>query len=88
MVSSFAGASIFRLSGDEFIIVSLESAYEEFMERVRKMEWMLDSRTPNGVSLGCTWEEHLTDFDRLMRHAEELMPVSYTHLTLPTKRIV
>ena len=25
---SFAGASIFRLSGDEFIIVSLESAYE------------------------------------------------------------
>ena len=54
MVSSFAGASIFRLSGDEFIIVSLESAYEEFMEQVRKMEWMLDSRTPNGVSLGCT----------------------------------
>ena len=76
MVSSFAGASIFRLSGDEFIIVSLESAYEEFMERVRKMEWMLDSRTPNGVSLGCTWEEHLTDFDRLMRHAEELMLVN------------
>lgn len=76
MSSSFAGASIFRLSGDEFIIVSLESAYEEFMERVGKMEWMLDSRTPNGVSLGCTWEEHLADFDRLMRHAEELMLVN------------
>ena len=76
MASYFAGGSIFRLSGDEFIIVSLESGYEEFMEQVRKMEWALDNRTPNGVSLGCTWEEHLTDFDRLMRHAEELMLVN------------
>lgn len=46
------------------------------MKHVREMGIELDSKTPNGVSLGATWVEHLTDLDVLLHHAEELMLVN------------
>lgn len=72
----FPDSSIFRLSGDEFVIVEMGELYEAFMKRVQKMGVELDSKTPNGVSLGTTWVEHLSDFDLLLHHAEELMLVN------------
>ena len=76
MRSSFPEGDIFRLSGDEFVIVAMNMAYENFMKLVKNMGIELDSRTPSGVSLGTTWVEHLTDFDVLLHHAEELMLVN------------
>lgn len=54
----------------------MNMAYENFMKLVKNMGIELDSRTPSGVSLGTTWVEHLTDFDVLLHHAEELMLVN------------
>ena len=76
MKEYFPGRHIFRLSGDEFVILSPETEYEAFMERVKRMSQELDQKTPNGVSLGCTWSEHMAEFDRALRHAEELMLVN------------
>jgi len=76
MRSCFPDGEIFRLSGDEFVIIAMNQEYEGFMKHVREMGIELDSKTPNGVSLGATWVEHLNDFDMLLHHAEELMLVN------------
>lgn len=76
MRSCFPEGDIFRLSGDEFVIVVMNMAYESFMKLVKHMGVELDSETPSGVSLGTTWVEHLIDFDMLLHHAEELMLVN------------
>lgn len=76
MKKAFPDDHIFRLSGDEFIIIALGQEYESFMRRVREMSEELEEQTPNGVSLGCTWEEHPAEPDRLIHHAEELMLVN------------
>lgn len=76
MRSCFPEGEIFRLSGDEFVIVVMNMAYKSFMKLVKHMGLELDSKTSNGVSLGTTWVEHLTDFDMLLHHAEELMLVN------------
>lgn len=76
MRSCFLKSDIFRLSGDEFVIVVMNMSYENFVKLVKHMRTDLDSGTPSGVSLGSTWVEHLTDFDMLLYHAEELMLVN------------
>ena len=55
MRSCFPDGEIFRLSGDEFVIIAMNQEYEGFMKHVREMGLELDSQTPNGVSLGATW---------------------------------
>lgn len=76
MTERFHDGKIFRLSGDEFVISVTGMEYEEFMRCVRKLGQELDEGTLSGVSLGCTWVEHLSDFDTLLHHAEELMLVN------------
>ncbi|MCC3386060.1 EAL domain-containing protein [Enterocloster citroniae] len=76
MRACFPESRIFRLSGDEFVIIVLGMDYDGFMEQVKLMGNDLDMETPNGVSLGCTWVEHLTDFNTTLHHAEELMIVN------------
>lgn len=76
MKQAFSRESIFRLSGDEFVIIALGLEYEAFMDRVRVMSEALEEQTPYGVSLGCTWEEHLAEPEILIHHAEELMLVN------------
>lgn len=76
MTSVFPEAHIFRLSGDEFVAITLNLDYDGFIKRVEEMADDLDAHTPDGVSLGCTWVEHLSDFNVLLRHAEELMIVN------------
>ena len=45
------------------MIIVLGMDYDGFMEQVKQMGNDLDMETPNGVSLGCTWVEYLTDFN-------------------------
>ena len=42
----------------------------------------------SSAGLGVTAGEIRVDFPTVMQHVHSAIPVSYTHLTLPTKRIV
>lgn len=76
MSASFPDSRIFRLSGDEFVIIVLGMDYDRFMKQAKRMGHKLDTETINGVSLGCTWVEHLADVEIPLHHAEELMLVN------------
>ena len=48
-----------------------------------RKQWLLDDKTLLNVELANDGRQAAAEFD-----LDELIPVSYTHLTLPTKRIV
>ena len=58
-------------------------------ERIRALQAPIDeiSSTINKSALGETTPCHVLCTEHLLE-AEAMLPVSYTHLTLPTKRIV
>ena len=76
MNSYFPSEKIFRLSGDEFIIIVNDLEYKQFIEATKQMEDTLLGSTPNGVSLGYTWSEDNMDINDLIHQAEELMMIN------------
>lgn len=69
----FADYPIFRISGDEFIVVLLECGYEELSERVNQLiEKINDTKVPI-ASVGFAWQENVTKIERIVREAEENM---------------
>lgn len=76
MTGSFPKGQVFRVSGDEFVIIAMGLTYEKFTARVNDMRHKLDLQTPDGVSVGHTWAEQPGDFEALLRHAEERMLVN------------
>lgn len=76
MNSYFPSEKIFRLSGDEFIIIVNNLEYKQFIEATKQMDDTLLGSTPNGVSLGYTWSEDNMDINDLIHQAEELMMIN------------
>lgn len=76
MTGCFPKGQVFRVSGDEFVIIAMGLTYEEFTARVNDMRHKMDLQTPDGVSVGNTWAEQPGDFEALLRHAEERMLVN------------
>lgn len=76
MASYFSGHKIYRLSGDEFIIIICNMDYKSFLKTIKSMENKLLATTPNGVSLGYTWSDNGTDINELIHQAEELMLIN------------
>lgn len=69
----FPDARKFRLSGDEFLIVSETLTYEKFMAQVSGLE---ESLSENGlciISMGATWNDIYTDLNESMNKADRLM---------------
>lgn len=76
MLSYFDKQKLFRLSGDEFIIVVNDIEYDHFIKTVKQMEDELHVSTPNGVSIGYAWSEDDVEITDLILQAEELMIIN------------
>lgn len=76
MKQYFPSARKFRLSGDEFLIVSESMAYEEFLAQVGGLE---ESLSENGlciIAVGTAWNDVYTDLYESINKADRLMYLS------------
>ena len=69
----FAEDQVFRLSGDEFVIIWINCTEEVFRLRTREMEAAIDELDYYGASVGVVWSELDPDIPELLRKADELM---------------
>lgn len=69
----FPDARKFRLNGDEFLIVSENLSYEEFMAQVSGLEESLSENDYCIISMGATWNDVYTDLNESLNKADRLM---------------
>lgn len=69
----FSEDQVFRLSGDEFVVIWVNSTEEVFRLRAREMEAAIDELDYYGASVGVVWSGQEPDIPELIRKADELM---------------
>lgn len=69
----FPDARKFRLSGDEFLIVSETLSYEVFMSQASVLEESLSENNYCIISMGVTWNDVYTDLNESLSKADRLM---------------
>lgn len=75
MKTAFPGARKFRLSGDEFLIVTESMTYAGFQAQLDLMEEKLTVNGTSIVSIGTTWSDVGTELTGLMNKAEQFMRI-------------
>ncbi len=65
--------TIFRLDGDEFILLCPNMSHQDFLQKIYHMKEEFVTMNENGVSIGHTWADTDIDIPGLVRHANELM---------------
>ncbi len=72
MIDEFGRDHIYRISGDEFVVVVWDIEREKFMRQMRRAhKAILDGG--NVASVGYIWKENVSDIRRRVKQAEELM---------------
>lgn len=80
LTKSFPNAAIFRLEGDEFIIISKGVSYKEFHEKVMEVEKEAEGALLRGASFGMAWTEaEEKDIPGMIHNATQKMIVSKRH---------
>ncbi|MEG2896638.1 MAG: sensor domain-containing phosphodiesterase [Eubacterium sp.] len=69
----FEGESVYRLSGDEFVVICKNSDRLSFAEKIKKARLFFDKENSESVAMGYTWEDEEFDIPTLIRHADERM---------------
>lgn len=69
----FRGAMVFRLTGDEYLAIMENVAYEEFMKNVHGAHNKLENISLGLATMGYAWEKIDIDVDSLVAHAESMM---------------
>ena len=70
----FPGAHVYRMSGDEFVVVCPGVTQARFEAMLAKARGRLSKETDYGVSLGGAWRACVREnFDELVRAADESM---------------
>lgn len=69
----FDETTIFRLNGDEFIVICENMDRQEFISTIRSIQAEFKQMNDNGVSIGYTWSNMDIDIKALIHHADELM---------------
>lgn len=73
MKQAFPEARKFRLSGDEFLIVSENLDYEVFMKQISRLEASLSEHGFCIIAIGTTWNDIYTDLTESLHKADRLM---------------
>lgn len=71
--SCFPQARLYRLSGDEFVVLCLDMDQEVFLEKFHAAQRVFQAESSRGVSLGYAWSEHIRDMELLCHQADEAM---------------
>ncbi len=69
----FDDDEVFRVSGDEFMVLCRNSTQESFIKRCDAVVELISSMYNNIISIGVTWDSHISDVQKLIDHADELM---------------
>ena len=69
----FHSADVYRLTGDEYLVLSEDVSYEEFTKQVYGAHTKLDNISLGLVSMGYAWEKVSIDVDKLVNSAEVMM---------------
>lgn len=72
----FSNEKLFRLSGDEFLIVCENMDNETFQRNIDNIKLEFSAFENDGVSIGYSWADNEIDFDILHKNAEELMYIN------------
>lgn len=74
---TFSGREIFRLDGDEFVVICSGISYEEMQKQVLEAEEKTENVVLRGVSFGYAWtEENEKNLPGLIHSATQLMILS------------
>lgn len=68
----FDPKTIFRLNGDEMVVLAEDYTREDFIHRIRQAREKLDCEW-DGCTIGYTWTDMDVDVQQLVHHADELM---------------
>jgi diguanylate cyclase (GGDEF)-like protein len=69
----FHGAFVYRLSGDEYLVLAENISYEQFMSNVRGAQEKLDNISLGLVTFGYAWEKIDIDVGTVVSGAENMM---------------
>ncbi len=69
----FHSADVYRLTGDEYLVLAENVSYEEFTKQVYAAHTKLDNISLGLASVGCAWEKVSIDVDKLVNSAEVMM---------------
>lgn len=69
----FRGASVFRLTGDEYLAISENVSYETFLKNVHAAHKKLDNISLGLATFGYAWEKIDINVDTLVSSAEDMM---------------
>ncbi len=83
MLQKYFTGSVYRISGDEFIVFALNLSQEEFRKRSEAAKKSFDETYPGYISMGITWANQHININKLIQHAENIMQIEkqdYYHL--------
>ncbi|MBO5460491.1 MAG: EAL domain-containing protein [Ruminococcus sp.] len=69
----FRGASVYRMTGDEYLVIMEDVTYEKFLKCVHGARDKLDLISLGLVSIGYAWEKVDINVDNLVARAENMM---------------
>ena len=69
----FRGAYVFRLTGDEYLVVLENATYEQFVTKVQGAETKLNNISLGLASVGYAWQKMDININTLVSHAENMM---------------
>ena len=69
----FHSADVYRLTGDEYLVLAENVSYEEFTKQVYAAHTKLDNISLGLASVGYAWEKVSIDVDKLVNSAEVMM---------------
>lgn len=72
----FSEDVIYRISGDEFVVIETGCDKDEFMQRAASLEDKMRKDNNRILSCGYIWEERCSDLNELITKAEHLMYIN------------
>ncbi len=69
----FRGGDVYRLTGDEYLVLAEDRTYEDFTKQIYAAHTKLDNISLGLVSVGYAWEKVDIDVDKLVNSAEVMM---------------
>ncbi len=69
----FRGGDVYRLTGDEYLVLVENASYEDFTKQIYGAHTKLDNISLGLVSMGYAWEKVDIDADKLVTSAEVMM---------------
>ena len=67
------GDMIFRFTGDEYIVISENTSYEDFLRKIHLSHEYIENISQGLVTIGYTWEKTNIDVGKLVNDAENMM---------------